>query len=255
MANQNKFVFEASWEVCHKVGGIYTVVKSKAALLNDACPNYFLVGPYFQEMAEAEFEEDTLPHGFGEAFDELKKEGIICHFGHWLIKGNPKTILIDFFQFRSKTNDIKGWLWDNYKVDSLGSSGDFDEAVVWAYAAGKMIEKVIRKKEARGENDTRFVAHFHEWLAGTGLLYLKKCGVKIGTIFTTHATMLGRTVAGMGRDLYEQLENINPDEEAKALGVQSKHLTEKACATTTDVFTTVSEITAIEAEHLLSRKA
>ncbi|MBW2972016.1 glycogen/starch synthase [Candidatus Woesearchaeota archaeon] len=254
MSNQDRFVFEASWEVCNKVGGIYTVVKSKAALLNEAYPNYFLIGPYFQDKAELELAEDTLPHGFQEVFDELKNEGIVCYFGRWQIKGNPKTVLIDFSGYWKNKDAIKKRLWDEYQIDSLFASGDFDEAAVWATAAGRFIERFIQKKQERGENNFKYVAHFHEWLAGFGLLYLKSSPVKIATVFTTHATMLGRTVAGMGRNLYEELESIHPDDEARALGVQPKHLTEKACVANVDVFTTVSEITGIEAEHLLGRK-
>ncbi len=254
MSDHEKTVFEASWEVCHKVGGIYTVVKSKAALLEEAYPNYFLIGPYFEANAETDFEEDTLPHGFQEVFDELKEEGIVCRFGRWQIKGEPRTVLIDFSGFRSRTDRIKKGLWEDYSIDSLGAGGEFDEAVVWAAAAGRFIELFVKKKQERGEAEGGFVAHFHEWLAGAGLLHLKKKKVKVGTVFTTHATTLGRTLAAMGRNLYQEIESIKADDEAKSLGVQAKHLTEKVCAKETDVFTTVSEITGIEAEHLLGRK-
>ncbi len=254
MAGKDKFIFEASWEVCHKVGGIYTVVKSKAALLEEAYPNYFLIGPYFEANAETDFEEDELPHGFQEVFDELKGEGIICHFGKWQIKGKPKTILIDFQGYRNKTDNIKKMLWEKFQVDSLSANDEFNEATVWAAAVGRMIERFIQKKQERGQTDGQYVAHFHEWLAGAGLLYLKASDVKVGTIFTTHATMLGRTIAGMGRDLYGELENINPEQEAKNFGIMPKFTTERACAQKCEVFTTVSEITGIEAEKLLGRK-
>ncbi|MBU2561406.1 MAG: hypothetical protein KKD17_03845 [Nanoarchaeota archaeon] len=254
MNNQDRFVFEASWEVCHKVGGIYTVVKSKAALLNEAYPNYFLIGPYFKDIADVEVNEEALPHGFQEVFDELKNEGIVCHFGRWQIKGNPRVILIDFSGYWPKKDAIKKMLWDKFQVDSLFSSGEYDEAIIWSTAAGRFIERFIQKKQERGENNLKYVAHFHEWLSGGGLLYLKNSDVKVGTVFTTHATMLGRTLAGSGRNLYDELETINPDAEAKNSGIQAKHTTEKACAQNADVFTTVSEITGIEAEHLLGRK-
>lgn len=254
MDNEDKFVFEASWEVCHKVGGIYTVVKSKAALLTEAYPNYILIGPYFEANAETDLVEETLPHGFQEVFDELRNEGIVCHFGRWQIKGKPMTVLIDFSGYWQNTDGIKTRLWEQFAVDSMGSSGDFNEAVVWATAAGRFIEKFIQKRVERGEKELKYVAHFHEWLAGAGLLYLKKSNIRVGTVFTTHATMLGRTIAGMGRNLYEELENIDAEAESKSLGIRPKHTMEKACASATDVFTTVSEITGMEAEHLLGRK-
>jgi len=255
MDNQDKFVFEASWEVCHKVGGIYTVVRSKAALLNSAYPNYFLIGPYFKDHAESDLVEEQAPREFSEVIDELKKEGIVCHYGRWQIKGNPRTILIDFSGYWPKKDEFKKMLWDAYKIDSLYSGGEYDEAIVWSAAVGRLIERFIQKKLERGENNFKYVAHFHEWLAGTALLYLKNKNIRIATVFTTHATMLGRTIAGMGRNLYDELDFIDPTKEAYTHGIQDKFLTEKACAQVCDAFTTVSEITSIEAEHLLGRKA
>ncbi|MBW2967215.1 hypothetical protein KY362_01885 [Candidatus Woesearchaeota archaeon] len=254
MENNDRFIFEVSWEICHKVGGIYTVVKSKASLIDERYPNYFLIGPYFKENADTDFVEETLPHGFGEVFEELKREGIVCRFGRWQIKGTPKCILIDHSGYRPRSDEVKNWMWKEYGIDSLNAPGDFTDAIVWSFVTGLFLERFISKKIERGENNLKYVAHFHEWLSGAGLLYLKKSHVKVGTIFTTHATILGRTIAGMGRPLYEDLPKINADEEAKRFGIQAKHLTEKSCAQATDVFSTVSEITGIEAEHLLSRK-
>ncbi|MFH1063766.1 MAG: hypothetical protein V1729_01660 [Candidatus Woesearchaeota archaeon] len=251
---KDKFVFEVSWEVCHKVGGIYTVVASKAALLDAAYPNYFLIGPYFKRNASTSFVEEALPHGFGDVFEELKKEGIFCRFGRWQVKGKPKTILIDFSGFQAKTDEIKKELWENFKIDSMNASGDFNESIMWSIAAGKLIERFINKKKERGEGECICVAHFHEWLSGGGLLHLKQTGTKVATVFTTHATMLGRTLAGNGRDLYGELTHIDADAEAKKYGMQEKHLTEKRCANEADIFTTVSEITGIEAEAILGRK-
>lgn len=250
---QAKFLFEVSWEACNKVGGIYTVLRSKADLINNRYQNYFLIGPYFEREARTEFSEDTLPHGFKEVFDELKQEGIVCYFGKWQIKGTPNIILIDFSKYWSNKNKIKTELWDNYKIDSLNSGQDFDEPVVWATAAGRLIEKFIQKKDERGEK-IDCIAQFHEWLAGSALLYLKTSTVKLATVFTTHATVLGRTISASGRDLYGELNDINPDSEADRYGNQAKHLTEKNSANAADIFTTVSEITALEAEKLLGRK-
>jgi glycogen(starch) synthase len=254
MGNQERIVFEASWEVCNKVGGIYTVVKSKASLMNNHYPNYFLIGPYFERNAETDFVEEQYPHGFGEVFDELKKEGIVCHFGRWQVKSYPRTILIEFSGLWKKKDEIKARLWDKFRVDSLYAPGDFDEPVIWSTAVGMLIERFIAKKHERNENNFSYVAQVHEWLSGACLLYLKMNGVKVATVFTTHATMLGRSIAGMGRSLYDELEYIKPDEEAKNLGVAAKHTLEKAAANAAEIFTTVSEITGIEAEHLLGRK-
>lgn len=243
------YLFEVSWEVCNKVGGIYTVVKSKAEyFLEYYGEKYFAIGPYFIKKATGEFLDEIPPDELKKAFDNLKKQGIICHYGKWLIKGSPNTILIDFTGFTNKRNEIKRKLWNDFKIDSLNSDYyEFDEPVLWSYAAGMLIEEL--SKIFKG----KIVAHFHEWLAGAGLLYLKKSN--IATVFTTHATILGRTIASdESRDLYTTMQNINPDEEAYKYKIHTKYQTEKSAAQNADVFTTVSEITAMEAEHLLKRK-
>ncbi|MBI4143612.1 glycogen/starch synthase, partial [Candidatus Woesearchaeota archaeon] len=237
-------------EVCNKVGGIYTVVKSKAAKMAEAYGNeYYMVGPYFPSKALADFHEELPTELCKSAFEDLKKIGIICHFGKWLSEGTPNAILIDFVNYKHRVNEIKRELWDWYKVDSLRAPLDYDEPVVWAYAAGLLIEKLLNCL-----GNKKAVAHFHEWLSGAGLLYLKNKNVKIATVFTTHATMLGRTLASSNVDLYNVWNRINPDEEAYKYNIEAKHLVEKASALFSDVFTTVSEITGMEAEHFLKRR-
>ncbi|MBI4149777.1 hypothetical protein HY488_00065 [Candidatus Woesearchaeota archaeon] len=246
-------LFEASWEVCNKVGGIYTVVKSKAALINDAYPTYVLLGPYIELQARDIFVQEQSPPEFQPVFDDLAREGIVCHYGMWQIKGEPKVVLLEFSGLAPQKNDIKKRLWDDFKIDSIYSQWDFEEPLLWATAVGKLIEKYVQHNNPNGSK--KIVAHFHEWLAGFGLLHLKLQKVKVGTIFTTHATMLGRSIAGSGEPLYDILDALDPVKEAYNHGIQDKYLTEKACAEHTDVFTTVSEITAIEAEKILGRKA
>ena len=250
MERKADVLFEVSWEVCNKVGGIYTVVKSKAAKMVEAYgDNYFLVGPYFASKALGQFQEE-IPSEFCKApFSELKKEGIICHFGKWLSEGNPSVILIDFVNYKYKTNGIKRELWDWYKIDSLRASADYDEPVVWAYVAGMLIEKL-----SACFNGRKIAAHFHEWLSGVGLLYLKKKNVRVATVFTTHATVLGRTLASSNVDLYNVWSKINPDQEVYKYNIEAKHLVERNSAAFADVFTTVSEITGMEASYLLKKK-
>ncbi len=249
MEEKTECLFEVSWEVCNKVGGIYTVIKSKAdSELQLHGENYFLIGPYFLNKIIGTFDEKSPPDELMEIFEDLKKEGIICHYGKWLIKGEPKVILIDFINYTYWTNNIKKEIWDSYKIDSLNTSYfDFDETIVWSYCVGKFIEKYKNKF------DKKIVAHFHEYLAGTGLLYLKKNNVKVGTVFTTHATILGRTLDMNNIDIYNDIKRINPIEEAYKYGIQAKFLLEKACAKNCGVFTSVSKITALECEHFLER--
>ncbi len=243
-----ELVLEVSWEVCNKVGGIYTVVKSKAEqMLHHYEGRYFTIGPYFYYRIKGDFTEERPPEKLISAFEELKQEGIICHYGKWLIKGKPDTILIDSIGYFNHKDRVKGELWESFKVDSLMDSHfDFEEPVVWSYCAGKLIEKI-----SNVEKNKKIVAHFHEWLAGAGLLYLKRNSIKVGTVFTTHATMLGRTLAGMNIDIYGKLGEIDATKEAYNSHIQAKFLMEVACANNAEVFTTVSEITGMEAEHFL----
>jgi len=243
-------LFEVSWEVCNKVGGIYTVVKSKAELINNAYEEYYLIGPYIDKEARESFNEKAPPEMFAKIFNELSVQGIKCRYGEWLIKGKPKAILIDVSNFVKVKNDYKKIYWDYFKIDSLNSGWTFEEPMLWSTAAGMIIEKTAEYRK-----DKKIVGHFHEWMSGFGLLHLKIKKSPAGTVFTTHATMLGRTLCAVGRKLYEELETINPMEESYKYQIQDKYLTEKACAQNADIFTTVSEITSMEAEKILGRKA
>ncbi len=251
-STQADYVFEVSWEACNKVGGIYTVLKSKAKQMVDYySQNYYLIGPYFPENLKGEFQEQALSKELLKTFSQLEKQGIKCHFGKWLVKGEPKMILIDFQGFWPNLNQIKTGLWEKYKIDSLGAGYDFDEPVVWSYAVGIFIEEISRLLKGK-----KVVAHFHEWLSGAGLLYLKrsKSKNKIGTVFTTHATVLGRTLAHHNVDFYSILHKIEPEKEIIRYNIKSKHQLEKVVAQNCDVFTTVSEITGLETKCFFGRK-
>ncbi len=247
-----RVVCEVSWEVCNKVGGIYTVVASKAAeMVRRYGDRYFLIGPYFPAKLMGTFEESVPPEECKECFENLKREGIEVHIGTWLVKGNPKVLLIDFANYTKNKNEIKKRLWEAYGIDSLNTEFfDFDEPVIWGWAAGRVIEEMQHVWKAG------IVAHFHEWLAGAGLLYLKMNRIPVGTVFTTHATTIGRALSSADINIYQMLDRINADEEARkrGAGCWAKHLLEKACANNANIFTTVSEITGIEAEACLGRK-
>jgi len=244
------YLFEVSWEVCNKAGGINTVIKTKAPYILDYYTNYFLIGPYFKDKAEVEFQHAETPDFLRGVFLELKSLGITCYYGQWEIRGEPRTILVDFQDFYSEKNNIKTKLWEEFRVDSLNSPPDFDEPVVWSWCVGLLLDRISQALQGK-----RIVAHFHEWLTGGALLYLKIRNSNIRTVFTTHATMLGRTLAGSGFDLYNQLGKFDPLQKAREYNILAKHTMEVACAQKTDVFTTVSEVTNLETEKLLGRKA
>ncbi len=243
------FLFEVCFEACNKVGGIHTVVSSKARHMTEEFQNFFVIGPYLEGISEKEFIEDDVPDNLEKVFNELSEEGIYFKFGHWDIEGSPKTILIDTRGFSHVADHLKKLYWEEFSVDSLGSGWDFDEPMLWSTAAGKFIERFQEKNKGK-----RIVGHFHEWISGFGILLLKHSQSPVKTVFTTHATMLGRSISGSGEDLYGIIDDINPEEEAKRHGVMNKFSTERACAHNSDKFTTVSEITGMEAEKILGRK-
>lgn len=249
MQKRDEYLCEVSWEVCNKVGGIYTVITSKAHYIYPRIPNYLLIGPYHNERPVHEFVEELPPVELKEVFVEMKNMGLPCRYGKWLIKSEPKVVLIDFSQLYSQKNDIKSKLWNLYKIDSLNVGFDFDEPVVFSIAAAKLLDSIQRK------TGKKVIGQFHEWMTGAALLWLKDVNKKIASIFTTHATVLGRAVVSQDSNFYNNIKNYDFNKEAFSHGVVGKHQIEKSSALMADVFTTVSEITALEAEYILGRKA
>jgi phosphorylase/glycogen(starch) synthase len=250
---KSDMLFEISWEVCNKAGGIFTVLSSKAAQMQKYYKDgYYLVGPYFPEASKTAFKEGSIPENYKKVYEDLKKEGIVCRFGTWLIKGEPKVILLDCKDFWSEMDIIKKELWDEFKLDSLDAPYDFNEPVLWSWAVGILLEKL-----SKIHGDKKIVAQAHEWLSGATVLYLKKNKVDVSTVFTTHATTLGRSLgrslAGNGVELYSVLDKIDSRKEAYQYRVQAKHFMEKISAETADVFTTVSQTTALETKYILDK--
>ena len=245
------YVFESSWEVCNKVGGIYTVLSTRANTLQQEMQDkVFFIGPdVWHENTCPYFKEDA------KLLAEWKKtateEGLKVKVGRWTIPGNPIAILVDFQKYFEKKNEIYGWLWENYQVDSLHAYGDYDEASMFSYAAGLVVESyynfALTKKD-------KVIYHANEWMTGLGLLYVNNKLPQVGTIFTTHATSIGRSIAGNMKPLYDYLFAYNGDQMAGELNMQSKHSIEKQTAFHCDCFTTVSEITARECVELLDKK-
>ncbi|GIU70370.1 MAG: glycosyl transferase [Candidatus Woesearchaeota archaeon] len=244
-------LFEVSWEVCNKVGGINTVISTKSSYMIELYDNYFLIGPYFERNARTDFIVLEPPVDFKEVFDDLKEKGIVCYYGKYLsLRGKPSTILIDFGGLYNIKNEIKKKFWDDYHIDSIRAGWDFEEPMLWAYSVGVLIESLYKKSFY----SKKVVAHFHEWLSGFALLYLRKTCKDIATVFTTHATILGRTLSSKGISIYENISSINVTYEVYLNNIEAKHQTEVASARNAHVFTTVSEITALESEFFLGRK-
>ena len=244
------YIFESSWEVCNKVGGIYTVLSSRAKTLQDRMKDQILfIGPdVWKEKESPYFKEDKSL--FANWQWEAKESGLLVKVGRWTVPGEPIAILVDFNPYFEKKNEIYGWLWENYQVDSLHAYGDYDEASMFSYAAALVVESFY--KHFLNEKQ-KVIYHANEWMCGLGALYINNKMPQIGTIFTTHATSIGRSIAGNQKPLYDYLFAYNGDQMADELNMQSKHSIEKQTAFHVDCFTTVSDITARECVELLGK--
>ena len=247
------YVFESSWEVCNKVGGIYTVLSTRAKTLQEEMKDHIIfIGPdVWKENDCPYFKED--PSLFAEWQWEAKQQALNVRVGRWTIPGEPIAILVDFYPYFEKKNELYGWLWENYQVDSLHAYGDYDEASMFSYAAALVVESMYHHSPFTTHHSPKVIYHANEWMCGLGALYINKKLPQIGTIFTTHATSIGRSIAGNQKPLYDYLFAYNGDQMAGELNMQSKHSIEKQTAMYVDCFTTVSDITANECKELLDK--
>ncbi len=247
------YIFESSWEVCNKVGGIYTVLSTRANTLQTKFRDrLFFIGPdLWQGKENPRFtESDNLCVVWKQ--HAIRREGLKVRVGRWNIPGEPIVILVDFRPFYAYKNDIYADMWNRYGVDSLHAYGDYDESCMFAYAAGKVVESFYRFNLTPRD---KVVFHANEWMLGMSALYLRHAVPEIATIFTTHATSIGRSIAGNGKPLYDYLFAYNGDQMARELNMESKHSIEKQTAHHVDCFTTVSEITNTECRELLDKPA
>ena len=244
------YIFESSWEVCNKVGGIYTVLSTRAKTLQDSMKDHIIfIGPdFWKENESPYFKEDKSL--FAQWQWEAKEDGLAVRVGRWTIPGEPIAILVDFNPFFEKKDEIYTALWENYGVDSLHAYGDYDEASMFSYAAALVVESFYNHKL---DPQQKVIYHANEWMCGLGALYINSKLPQIGTIFTTHATSIGRSIAGNQKPLYDYLFAYNGDQMAGELNMQSKHSIEKQTALHVDCFTTVSDITANECKELLDK--
>ena len=244
------YIFESSWEVCNKVGGIYTVLSTRAKTLVEKLGDQLIfIGPdCWGDKVNPYFSEDSAL--YAEWKKEAAKDGLKVKVGRWNVPGNPVAILVDFTPYYDIKNEIYGKLWEFYHVDSLHSYGDYDEASMFSYAAALVVESFYHY--IKGESK-RVIYHGNEWMTGLGLLYINHKLPKIATIFTTHATSIGRSIAGNNKPLYDYLFAYNGDQMAEELNMQSKHSIEKQTAWNVDCFTTVSDITANECKELMDK--
>mgnify|MGYP006281153653 FL=1 len=245
-------MFEISWEVCNKIGGIHTVISTKAlSVVKELNDHYITIGPdvWRESREHPEFEEDT--ELYSDWKEQASREGIRVRIGRWKIAGRPVAVVLDFTTFFNQKNEIFKRLWETYKLDSINGQWDYIEPALFGYAAGKAIESFMG---FFGLEEQKLVAQFHEWQTGAGLLYLEQFQPQVGTVFTTHATSVGRSIPGNNQLLYSNLDKINGDQKARELNIISKHSLEKLAGKNADVFSTVSELTARECLQFHERK-
>lgn len=246
------YLFEVSWEVCNKVGGIYTVLATKIPYLKTELKrHHILIGPDVwmdTEESNPDFIEDPLLYRDWKS--QAAKEGLRIRVGRWNVQGQPTAILVDFKQFLTEQNDILTEYWKKFGVDSITGNWDYKESALFGYASGKVIESFYRYNLSPSD---KVVAQFHEWMTGAGLLYIKSRQLPIATVFTTHATVVGRCLAGNNLPLYDSMNLYDGDAKARDFNVLARHSLEKKSAQNADIFTTVSEITAKECRQFLQR--
>ncbi len=246
-----ELLVEVAWEVCNQVGGIYTVIRSKApAIMQLRGENYCLVGPLVNKAIHAELDPlDENTDVFGKAAAALRKRGYDVHYAVWLITGKPRVVLLNPNVIEEKAlNVVKYLLWKNHGI-STGDTPLINQVVAFGYLTKLFLDEVEKLAE-----DTTVLAHFHEWMASLPILDLKRDGSRIRTVFTTHATQLGRHLAINSPLFYAHLPFFQREEEAKKFGVTTEEAIEYNTAHACDVFTTVSDVTARECKHLLKRK-
>lgn len=248
---QPPLLFEVAWEVCWQLGGIYTVLKTKApAMLERWGDRYCLIGPYNPNTAAVEFEEQPTYGSIRDTLNRLREWGLPCHFGRWLIPGRPRVILIDYRARLGSLGNDKYLLWKDHGISAPDNDGELNEVIAFGFAVAEFFRAFTQIVK-----DRPILAQFHEWMGGVAVPRIAHLGLPVATVFTTHATLLGRYLAGDNPYFYDHLTFFDADAEAKKYQIFTRHSIEKAAAHAAVVFTTVSEVTGIEAEKLLGRQS
>jgi glycogen(starch) synthase len=256
-AVRDAFLFEIAWEVCNQVGGIYQVIRSKAPLMTERHgENYCLIGPYVDAKARLEVEEVPPPGWLGRLVKTLSGRGLRVHFGRWLISGRPYVLLIEVECVAHRLDELKFLMWEHHQIETMHANRVLETAILFGEAVRMVLEAANAElHHARGdEAPSRLIAHFHEWQGGVALPRIRKANLPIATVFTTHATLLGRYIASNEDGFYERLDKIDHAAQAAHYNLRAEHGLERACAHGSHVFTTVSQITAEECTALLGRK-
>ncbi|KAI8884555.1 glycosyltransferase family 3 protein [Backusella circina FSU 941] len=252
----NPLLFEIAWEVANKVGGIYTVIKTKVPVtVREFGERYCLIGPLSWKTAPMEVEQIEPTGKIKACLDKMSEQGVRYLFGRWLVEGAPYVLLFDTASVSSRLDEWKGDLWRVAGIPSPAGDQETNEAILFGYLVAWFLEEISNMYQTSHDSlPPAIIAHFHEWLAGCAIPLIKQRKLDLTTIFTTHATLLGRYLCAGSVDFYNNLRNFDVDQEAGKRGIYHRYCIERGAAHCADVFTTVSHITAYESEHLLKRK-
>ena len=246
-------LLETSWEVCNKMGGIYTVLASRAATMTRRHPqDIIFVGPLLAAEGEAlplDFIPTAVPELAAWQREASSELGLRLVVGRWAVAGEPAVVLVDFKPLWQEQGELYFEAWKEYGIEGDKGYGDYDESCLFAVAAARVMQSILGYYQPEQQ-----IALFNEWQTGLGLLWLHLHAPEVKTIFITHATTVGRSIAGNYKELYTYMDAYQGDQMARELGVEAKHALEKRAAHTADVFATVSRLTAREAKQLLERE-
>lgn len=246
-------LFEIAWEVCNQVGGIYTVIRSKVPSVIQKCgkENYFLLGPYFENQAAANFDECQDYSGpVGQAVIRMREMGYEVYYGQWIVSGRPRVVLFNPFSIYNRLGEIKYFIWEHHHI----TIPEDDQLLNQVASFGFQVKEFFRIMCELGGCEQRIIAHFHEWMAGLPIPGIRRDNLNIKTVFTTHATLLGRYLAMNDNQFYEHLEFYNWEKEANFFNVRAIVDIERAAAHGAHIFSTVSSVTARECKYLLGRE-
>ncbi|XP_053575102.1 glycogen [starch] synthase, liver [Bombina bombina] len=250
---EDLLLFEVAWEVTNKVGGIYTVIQTKAKITADEWgENYFLLGPYYEHNVKTQVEIcEPQNAAIRKGMDALRSQGCQVYFGKWLIEGSPSVVLFDIGSAAWNLDRWKGEFWEACNVGIPYNDREANDALIF----GSLTSWFLKELADQFQDKPNIIAHFHEWQAGVGLILTRYRTLPVATIFTTHATLLGRYLCAASVDFYNKLDKFDIDREAGERQIYHRYCMERASVHCAHVFTTVSQITGIEAEHMLKRKA
>lgn len=244
-------LFEVAWEVCQQLGGIYTVIRSKVpSIVEQWGSRYCLIGPYNPQTSQTEFEEVQPTGMFRDVIQMLAEQGIEAHYGHWLVTGRPRVILVNPESVQSQLGWIKYLLWEHHNI----AIPDNDDLVNKVVSFGYVVEQCFRAIAKAQSTKRPIIAHFHEWMGGSAIPEIRRSNIPVSIVFTTHATLLGRYLAMNDPWFYDHVPFVDWVADARRFNIEAQVRLERAAAHGSHVFSTVSDITGFECEHLLGRK-